>query len=92
MPIVRCNDLQESLTQLRKHQFELCALDAEGEESLFDYQEPLRSVYVLGNETDGLDPGIAKQADTTLFIPMNSRVESLNVAITAALVAFKQNS
>ena len=45
-------------------------------------------VYVLGNETEGVSASVRELADTTLSVPMANGVESLNVAVTASLIAY----
>ena len=45
---------------------------------------------MLGNETDGVSPEVAALSDHRVGIPMANGVESLNVAVTAALIAFRQ--
>jgi 23S rRNA (guanosine2251-2'-O)-methyltransferase len=45
---------------------------------------------VLGNESEGVSSDIADLADLRAVIPMSNGVESLNVAVTAALVAFSR--
>jgi TrmH family RNA methyltransferase len=44
---------------------------------------------VLGNEAHGLDPAVAAQLDTTVSIPMDGAVESLNVAMAGTLLLFE---
>jgi 23S rRNA (guanosine2251-2'-O)-methyltransferase len=46
-------------------------------------------IYVLGNETQGVSPEVAQLCNERVRIPMNNGVESLNVAVTAALIAFR---
>ena len=53
--------------------------------SLFDAPLPDRAAYVLGNETSG----VTVAADEWRSIPMANGVESLNVAVAAALVAYE---
>ena len=57
-------------------------------QSLFSYHVPKRTVFVLGGETSGVSDAVTQLADQRLAIPMSNEVESLNVAVTAALVAF----
>ncbi len=52
------------------------------------YKEQGFCVYVLGNETEGVCAQVRALADTQLSIPMRNGVESLNVAVTASLIAF----
>lgn len=44
---------------------------------------------VIGSEGKGVRPEILNQADAQLIIPMNSRCESLNAAIAAAIVMWQ---
>ena len=46
-------------------------------------------VVLLGNEGAGLPPDILRQADMRVTIPMRSGVDSLNVAVTAALILYE---
>jgi len=52
-----------------------------------DLRQP--AVVLLGAEGAGLDEAMAGDADVRLTIPMHGPVESLNVAITAALICFE---
>ena len=46
-------------------------------------------IYVLGNESEGVSNEIMNLCTDKIRIPMNNGVESLNVAVTAALIAFR---
>ncbi|MEB3288271.1 MAG: RNA methyltransferase [Leptolyngbya sp.] len=52
-----------------------------------DFTRP--TVILLGNEGAGLSPALQRYATTTVSIPMNPAVESLNVAISAALLLYE---
>jgi TrmH family RNA methyltransferase len=47
------------------------------------------SIILLGNEGAGLSPDLSELADETVRIPLASGVESLNVAIAAALLLYE---
>ena len=59
-----------------------------GGESVPVFEESVRlpCVLVLGNEEKGLRPGVAKQCDRMLSIPMSGDIDSLNVAQAAAIL------
>ena len=46
------------------------------------------TVFVLGNETEGVSAGVESLAQQGVAIPMANGVESLNVAVTGALIAY----
>jgi TrmH family RNA methyltransferase len=52
-----------------------------------DWRKP--SLILLGNEGAGLSPELAAMADTQVKIPLTPGVESLNVAIAAALMLYE---
>lgn len=52
-----------------------------------DWQKP--SLILLGNEGAGLSDDLAAMADTQVKIPLSPGVESLNVAIAAALMLYE---
>lgn len=88
-PILSCEKLENGIALLAEAGADICALSSHAQQSLFSYQATGPTVYILGNETDGVSDTIFKRCNQRLSIPMNNGVESLNVAITAALIAFK---
>lgn len=87
-PIVRCDSLQEAIWAFQAGGFHVCGLAGEARQSLFEFEPPHRGVYILGSETGGMTRAIRGLVDSTVKIPMRNGVESLNVAVTAALVSF----
>lgn len=88
-PILRCDKLSDALREMQKSGTEVCTLSSHSKVTLNDFEPAGSVIYVLGNETEGVSDKIIKQSDVAVKIPMNNGVESLNVAVTAALVAFK---
>lgn len=87
-PVLSCPSLPAALRQCAGAGFEICTLAAGANETLFEYRPTGHCVYVLGNETNGVSAEVEALADRGLAIPMNNGVESLNVAVTASLIAF----
>ncbi|MBE9540162.1 MAG: RNA methyltransferase [Proteobacteria bacterium] len=87
-PLLLCQDLAEALTQCKRAGMDICTLEASAPSTLFGYRSESSIVYVLGNETQGVSRAVSALADTALSIPMRNGVESLNVAVTASLIAF----
>jgi len=88
-PILRCDDLAKTLETLRSPGAEICVLSSSAPMALADYQPEGSVVYVLGNETEGVSEAVSRVANLQLHIPMARGVESLNVAVAAALIAFR---
>jgi len=88
-PILQCATLSEGLKVLAENGFQILTLDARGPLSLYDVEPAARAVFVLGGETEGISPAAQAMSNQQVRIPMSNNVESLNVAVTAALVAFQ---
>ncbi len=91
-PIFVCENLSEALRDLCASAIELCLMSADSRQPLFSHRPTGSVIYVLGNETEGVSRDIRKMRHTGLSIPMANGVESLNVAMTATLVAFATTS
>jgi 23S rRNA (guanosine2251-2'-O)-methyltransferase len=87
-PLLLCALLPEALRQCQARGAQVCTLEANAPESLFRHRARDVCIYVLGNETEGVSEEVSALADTRLSIPMRNGVESLNVAVTASLIAY----
>jgi len=86
IPIYFCDSLEEVLPTLQNTDIYALSLDAK--ESIYDTNISKRTVFVLGNESEGVSKEVARYCNKKLIIPMRRGVESLNVAVSAALIAF----
>ena len=87
-PIIRCDSTAAAVTALKAKGYQVATLEVAAETSLFKFKAADNVVCVLGGESDGIGREVAAVADKRLNIPMANGVESLNVAVTAALVSF----
>ncbi len=88
LPIIKTPDLVASLRRFADAGAGLYSLEADAALDYRDVALEARSVFVLGNESEGINPEVASICDRAISIPMQRGVESLNVAVTAALIAF----
>jgi len=87
--ILRCERLSDALRDFAGQGADICVLSGAAPTAIADYKPASGAVYVLGNETEGVSTEISEFASQRLRIPMSNGVESLNVAVTAALIAFR---
>lgn len=87
-PLLLCVSLPEALKRCQAQGAQVCTLEAQAARSLFQHKGHNFCIYVLGNETEGVSSAVSALADTRLSIPMRNGVESLNVAVTASLIAY----
>lgn len=88
-PILRCQSLAAALKDFKNVGADICALSSHAKLTLKEFNPESACIYVLGNETEGVSKAVNELCNTQVRIPMNNGVESLNVAVTAALIAFR---
>lgn len=85
LPIAR-GTTDAALTIARRQGLTIAAAAPSGGLDLRSSPLPPTTLLLLGNEGSGLPAEVLAQANTTVTVPMRSGVESLNVAVTAALL------
>jgi 23S rRNA (guanosine2251-2'-O)-methyltransferase len=89
LPIYFCNTLEDILPKL--HNTNIYALSSHAKNDIYALSESKKSIFVLGNESDGVSKEVELLCNNSIAIPMNRGVESLNVAVTASLIAFMRS-
>lgn len=88
-PLLRCKDLKGALKDFQQQGAIVCVLSSHAKLELKKFSPAASCIFVLGNESEGVSKEVENLSDEKVCIPMNNGVESLNVAVTAALIAFK---
>ena len=86
LPIYYCDSLEDVLPKLQDAK--IYSLSSHAKNSVYDLKESKKSIFVLGNESEGVSSEVLKLCNDQVSIPMKRGVESLNVAVTASLIAF----
>ena len=86
VPILRADDLATAIAELKVEGYRGIAMEAAPEMTpLREAVVGERQLLILGNEFAGIPSTLQELADETVGIPMATEVDSLNVAVTAAL-------
>jgi 23S rRNA (guanosine2251-2'-O)-methyltransferase len=88
-PILHCRSAVDGLEALRGKGYRIYGLAGGAARPLFGEAFPRRTVFVLGNETDGISAAAGRLVDEWVSIPMAGGVDSLNVSSAAAVVCFE---
>ena len=91
VPVVVESDTARVIDRLRGSGMQVLATSLDGDLSLDDADELLsaRTAWVFGGEAHGLPAQIADLADHRVVIPMSGGVDSLNVAVAAAICLYQ---
>ena len=88
MPIIKTSNLKETLASFKKEGADVYTLSSHATASYKEKDYGTKTIFVLGNENEGVSQAVQSICNESIAIPMQRGVESLNVAVTASLLAF----
>jgi 23S rRNA (guanosine2251-2'-O)-methyltransferase len=89
VPLITIGNVNHALETLKKKGFWVYGLAMDGSVALSKEAFDRPSVFVIGNEGEGLRLKTREACDATLSIPMKTGAESLNAAASAAIVFYE---
>lgn len=89
LSIVTHKSADDAIREARRHACRIVATIPRAGRTLFDVDLKRPTVILVGGEGGGLGAELVGAADERITIPMQPPVESLNTAITAALVIYE---
>ncbi|SFV68338.1 RNA methyltransferase, TrmA family [hydrothermal vent metagenome] len=88
MPIIKTSNLKETLKAFKHDGADIFTLSSHAKASYKEQRYSHKTIFVLGNESEGVSKAVESVCNASITIPMQRGVESLNVAVTASLLAF----
>lgn len=88
MPIIKTSNLKQTLESFKSSGADIYTLSSYAKESYKTQNYNSKSIFILGNESDGVSKDVEATSTKSISIPMQRGVESLNVAVTASILAF----
>ena len=88
LPIIKSKNFIKTLERFKESNSKLVTLSSHVNKNYKEEHYPNKTVFILGNESEGVSREVEKISDIFISIPMKRGVESLNVAVTASLLAF----
>ena len=88
MPIIKTSNLKKTLESFKKEGADVYTLSSHANSSYKAQKYTDKTIFVLGNESEGVSKEVESICTKNISIPMQRGVESLNVAVTASLLAF----
>jgi len=89
LPVAVRDHADQAIAHARRHGCRIVATTPRGGRSLFEINLKMPAAVLIGGEGPGLAPALLEAADDRVTIPMQPPVESLNAAVTAALIVFE---
>ena len=88
-PVAAPQNLAMAVRILKEHDYWVVAADAgEGSQSATAFDWPRRTALIMGSEGEGVGQLLRRESDFAVALPMDPRVESLNVGVATGALAY----
>lgn len=88
IPLITVENTQQAIAQLKKKGVRVYGLAGEGKNSVAEELFDAPTMFILGNEGQGIAQSARVVCDKILSIALNPRAESLNVAASSAVALY----
>lgn len=86
--IIECEDLKQTLKEIKKHKFKVVVSSLQAQNTIYDINYN-KKIIVIGNEANGVEPKIQELADEKVKIPMLGKTESLNASVATGIILYE---
>lgn len=88
VPLARVTNMARALRRLKEQHWWVVGTVADDAQPMWSMDWQMDAVVVMGGEHKGMRPGVEKECDFRLTVPMDKNVESLNVSVASAITLY----
>lgn len=86
--IIECEDLKQTLKEIKKHKFKVVVSSLQTQNTIYDIGYN-KKVIIIGNEANGVEQEVQDMADEKVKIPMLGKTESLNASVATGIILYE---
>jgi 23S rRNA (guanosine2251-2'-O)-methyltransferase len=90
VPISRVNHLKDAVYLLKSYKTQIIAVSEKSNENLFDLKIEKSAAVIMGSEDKGIQSSLLKICDSSIKLPMEKGVDSLNVSVACGIVLYEK--
>ena len=91
IPIARVNNIKDAILHLNSIEINIISLSEKANKTIYDYNFKESTAIIMGSEEKGISKGVLSLSNEILKIPIDSKIDSLNVSSAFSVVAFEIN-
>ena len=89
IPIARVNNIKDAILHLNSIEINIISLSEKANKTIYDYNFKDSTAIIMGSEEKGISKGVLSLSNEILKIPIDSKIDSLNVSSAFSAVAFE---
>ena len=91
IPLIKVTNLTRMMEKLKKINFWCIGMDGNAQKPAYDDKLPSKCAFIMGSEGDGLRRLTQATCDYMTKVPINPKIDRLNVSNAAAIVLYEWN-
>ena len=89
IPIARVNNIKDAILHLNSIEINIISLSEKANKTIYDYNFKKSTAIIMGSEEKGISKGVLSLSNEILKIPIDSKIDSLNVSSAFSAIAFE---
>ena len=89
IPIARVNNIKDAILHLNSIEMNIISLSEKANKTIYDYNFKESTAIIMGSGEKGISKGVLSLSNEILKIPIDSKIDSLNVSSAFSAVAFE---
>ncbi|MGI6718127.1 MAG: 23S rRNA (guanosine(2251)-2'-O)-methyltransferase RlmB [Bacteroidales bacterium] len=89
IPICKVNNLYETINYLKNCGLQIIGCTEKASKNYTEVCFKNPTAIIMGSEGKGIDPNLLKLSNENAFIPLNGKIESLNVSCATAIILYE---
>ena len=89
IPIARVNNIKDAILHLNSIEMNIISLSEKENKTIYDYNFKGSTAIIMGSEEKGISKSVLSLSNEILKIPIDSKIDSLNVSSAFSAVAFE---
>ena len=85
----RVNNIKDAILHLNSIEINIISLSEKANKTIYDYNFKDSTAIIMGSEEKGISKGVLSLSNEILKIPIDSKIDSLNVSSAFSAVAFE---
>tara|TARA_B100000886_G_scaffold321124_1_gene263101 strand:- start:752 stop:1495 length:744 start_codon:yes stop_codon:yes gene_type:complete len=89
IPIARVNNIKDAILHFNSLEINIISISEKGDRTIYDYNFKENNAIIMGSEEKGISKSVLSLSNEILKIPINSKIDSLNVSSAFSVVTFE---
>ncbi|OEK06456.1 23S rRNA (guanosine(2251)-2'-O)-methyltransferase RlmB [Roseivirga misakiensis] len=89
MPICRADNLKTTILSLKENGIQVVACSEKAKHTIYEMDFSVPVALLMGSEEDGISPEYLKLCDSHAKLPIQGKIESLNVSVATGIISYE---